>query len=232
MQIFIFHGAKDPTVPVNDSRHMVDRFKALGWLGKNVHYTEYPTVDHFAWRPAYEGAALLRTLAAIKRDPAAPPPPPAPPPGEAIPGLFGKSVPRQAPHIYVYGTHGPPDVVAAGKALATALADWGPMVGARFAVKADGEVTAADRARFNLVVVGAAPLNALAAELPAPDLAGQPLGDRAYRTVAADPKRPGRFNLSMGALTMKGFDRLKRFAHVNQGHMMPEPNRPLVVLTD
>ncbi len=234
MQVFIFHGAKDPVVSVNDSRHMVDRFRALGWLGKNVHYTEYPNVDHFAWKPAYEGAGLLRRLAAIKREPAppAPPSPPPPPPGEAIPGLFGKSVPRQAPHIYVYGTHGTPDAVAAAKALATALADWGPMVGARFAVKGDGEVTAAERARFNLVLVGAAPLNALAAELPAPDLGGKPLGDRAYRAVVADPKRPGRFDLLMGALTPAGFARLKRFAHVNRDHFMPEPNRSPLILSD
>jgi pimeloyl-ACP methyl ester carboxylesterase len=231
MQVFIFHGAKDPTVSVTDSRHMVDRFKALGFLGKNVHYTEYPTVDHFAWKPAYEGAGLLRTLAAQKRDPAAPPPPPPPPPGEAIPGLFGKSVPRQAPHIYVYGTHGTPDAVAAGKALAVALADWGPMVAAKFVVKADSQVTAADRARFNLVVVGAAPLNALARELPAPALSG-PLGDRAYRAVVADPRRPGKFHLLMGALTVNGFARLKRFARVNEGHFEPEPNRPLLILSD
>jgi predicted esterase len=231
MQVFIFHGALDPTVPVTDSRHMVDRFKALGYLGKNVHYTEYPTVDHFAWKPAYEGAALLRTLAAQKRDPAAPRPPPAPPAGQAIPGLFGKSLPRQAPHLYVYGTRGPADAVAAAKALAVALADWGPMVGAKFAVKPDSAVTAADRARFNLVVVGAAPLNALAAELPVSGVKGA-LGDRAYRAVVADPRRPGRFHLLMGALTAKGFARLQRFAHVNQGHFEPEPNRPLVILQD
>ena len=231
MQVFIFHGAKDPTIAVTDSRHMVDRFKTLGYLGKNVHYTEYPNVDHFAWKPAYEGATLLRTLAAQKRDPAAPPPPPPPPPGAAIPGLFGKSVPRQAPHLYVYGTHGPADAVAAGRALAVALADWGPMVGAKFTVKADSQVTAADWARFNLVLVGAAPLNPLAAELPALALSG-PVGDRAYRAVVADPRRPGKFHLLMGALTAKGFAKLKRFAHVNEGHFAPEPNRPLLILTD
>ena len=44
----------------------------LGWLGKNVRYTEYPDVAHSAWIPAYKDAALLRTLAAIKRDRAAP----------------------------------------------------------------------------------------------------------------------------------------------------------------
>ncbi len=64
LQVFIFHGDKDPTVPVEDSRKMVARFEALGWLGKNVHYTEYPGVAHPAWVPAYRDAQLLRALAA------------------------------------------------------------------------------------------------------------------------------------------------------------------------
>src|SRR4029077_15789105 len=90
LQVFIFHGAKDSTVPVGDSRRMVERYRALGWLSKNVRYTEYPNVDHFAWIPAYKDAALPRTLAAIKRDPAAPKTgAPPPPPGQAVPGLFG-----------------------------------------------------------------------------------------------------------------------------------------------
>jgi predicted esterase len=234
MQVFIFHGAKDPTVPVTDARQMVDRFRALGYLGKNVRYTEYPNVGHEAWKGAYKDAALLRTLAAIARDPAAPKPPPPPPPGQAIPGLMGKSVPRQHPHLYVYGTNGPPDAVAAARALATRLADWGPMVNAKFVVKADREVTADDRARFNLVVVGAAPLNALAAELDIPELAAAraALGDRAFRAVVPDPKAPSRFALVMGALTPKGFDRLKRFARPNRDAWAPEPNRPFVMLSD
>jgi predicted esterase len=148
LQIFIFHGDKDPTVPVADSRRMAERFRALGWLGKNVHYTEFPGVGHAAWVPAYQDAALLRTLASIKRDPAAPKlPVPPPPAGQAVPGLAGKSLPRQHPHLYVYGTGGPPEAVAAGRALAVALADWGPMVAAHFPVKADREVTAEDRGR-------------------------------------------------------------------------------------
>ena len=32
----------------------------------------------------------------------------------AIPGLFGKSVPRQQPHLYVYGTHGAPEACRGG----------------------------------------------------------------------------------------------------------------------
>jgi len=233
LQVLIFHGDKDPVVPVADSRRMVERYRALGWLGKNVRYTEYPGVDHAAWVPAYKGAALLRTLAAIKRDPAAPrTAPPPPPPGQAIPGMCGKSLPRQFPHLYVYGTNGAPEAVAAARALATALADWGPMVAARFVVKADREVTPGDRARFNLVLVGAAPLNGLARDLSVPLPDARPLGDRAFRALVADPRAPSRFTLVLGALDPRGFARLRRFAHSNKDDWAPESNRPFVLLTD
>jgi hypothetical protein len=226
MQVMIFHGADDPTVPVQDSRKMAARYQALGWLGKNVSYTEYPGVKHEAWIPAYRGAALLRRLAGIRRDPAAPGAPvSAPPPGQAIPGLFGKSVPRQHPHLYVYGTHGAPDAVAAARRLAEALADWGPMVAAKFTVKADRDVTAADRARFNLVLVGAAPFNALA-----PAVAGAPaaLADRAFRALVPDPGAPSKLALVFGAATPRGLERLQRFAGANRDHWAPEPNRAYV----
>ena len=225
-QVFIFHGDKDPTVPVEDSRQMAARYEALGWLGKNVHYTEYPGVQHSAWIPAYKDAELLRTLAAIKRDPAAPRTPLSPPPpGEAIPGMVGKSVPRQHPHLYVYGTNGPPEAVAAARALATRLADWGPMIAAKFAVKSDREVTAGDRARFNLVLVGAAPFNTLAGALTVPMPDARPLGDRAFRAVVPDPRAPSRYALVFGALTPPGFARLQRFARHNRDAWTPESNR-------
>jgi poly(3-hydroxybutyrate) depolymerase len=234
MQVFIFHGAKDPVVAVGDSRQMVERFRALGFLGKNVRYTELPNVGHEAWKEAYKGAALLRTLAGIKRDPASPKEPaPPPPPGQAIPGWFGKSVPRQHPHMYVYGTNGPADAVAAARGLALGLADWGPMIAARFPVKADREVTAADRARYNLIVVGAAPLNSFAPPwAPTPDATGKAaeLGDRAYRAQIADPQSPSGYALVFGALTPRGFVKLQRFAHHNAP--APEPNRPAVLLAD
>ena len=234
MQVFIFHGAKDTTVPVGDSRKMVERFKSLGMYGKNVRYTEYPDVAHSAWIPVYKDAALLRTLAGIKRDPAAPKVA-APPPElcTAVPGLFGKSEPRQHPHLYVYGTHGAPDAVAAARKLATALADWGPMVGVRFPVKADSDVTDEDQADYRLVLVGAAPLNALARPIAMSD--GHPVGDRAFRAMSEPPRViRGKFrcSLTFGALTPRGFDRLKRFARPNRDGWAPEPNRPFVLLAD
>jgi poly(3-hydroxybutyrate) depolymerase len=235
MQVFIFHGAKDPVIPVGDSRQMVERFRALGFLGKNVRYTELPNVGHEAWKEAYKGAALLRTLAAIKRDPAAPKEPvPPPPPGEAIPGWFGKSVPRQHPHMYVYGTNGPADAVAASRGLALGLADWGPMIAARFIVKADREVTAEDRARFNLVIVGAAPLNSVAPPAPFPPpleakIRAGGFQDWAYREQVADSKSPSGYSLVFGALTPRGFVKLQRFAHHNAASPAPEPNRPVIL---
>jgi poly(3-hydroxybutyrate) depolymerase len=229
-QVFIFHGDKDPTVPVEDSRHMAARYEALGWLGKNVHYTEYPGVGHPAWIPAYKDAELLKMLAAIKRDTAAPKTPLSPPPpGEAIPGLASKSVPRQHPHLYVYGTNGPPEAVAAARALAGSLADWGPMSAAKFAVKSDREVTADERARFNLVLVGAAPFNTLARELTVPMPDAQPLGDRAFRAQVADPRAPSGYALVFGALTPRGFARLQRFPHHNRDAWTPESNRPFTL---
>jgi poly(3-hydroxybutyrate) depolymerase len=227
MQVLIFHGADDPTVPVGDSRKMVERYRALGWLGKNVRYTEYPHTGHFAWVPAYKDAGLLRTLAAIKRDPTRPLAAKKQPADQPVAGLFGKSIPREHPHIYVYGTRGAPDAVAAARGLAQALADWGPGVAARFAVKADSEVTGEDRAKFNLVLVGAAPLNALAAAVPVPALGAdkQPLGDRAFRALAADPKAPSRMTLVFGALTPAGLQKLRRFAGPNKDRPAPEPNR-------
>ena len=225
-QVFIFHGDNDPVVPVGDSRQMVARYEALGWLGKNVHYTEYPGVQHSAWISAYKDAELLKMLAAIKRDPAAPKTPLSPPPpGEAIPGLAGKSVPRQHPHLYVYGTNGPPEAVAAARALASGLADWGPMIAAKFAVKADRKVTADDRARFNLVLVGAAPFNTLAGELAVPMPDARPLGERAFRAQVADPRAPSRYALVFGAVTPRGFARLQRFVRHNKDAWTPESNR-------
>ena len=54
--------------------------------------------------------------------------------------------------------------MAAARALAEKAADWGLGTSARFAVKADREIGGEYRARFGLVLVGAAPLNEWAAK--------------------------------------------------------------------
>jgi poly(3-hydroxybutyrate) depolymerase len=220
LRVLIFHGDADPTVPVADSRRMVERFRKLGWLGKTVTYTEYAGVDHKAWIPAYADAKLLRALAELKRSAKERVPAKKKAPADhALPGLFGKSWPRQRPHLYVYGTHGGPGPAAQARNVAQALADWGPGVGARFTIKRDDEVTVEDKARFELVLVGAAPLNALApADKPAP-------GEAAFRLVTKRPDDPARRMLVFGATTPAGFTKLRRFAGPNAERKAPEPNR-------
>lgn len=220
MRVYIFHGDADPVVPVADSRHMVERFRKLGWLGKTVTYTEYPGVDHRAWVPAYQGAKLLRTLAEAKRTAKERVPARKPfPPDRAVPSLFGKSLPRERPHLYVYGTHGAPEAVAAARALATALADWGPGVAAHFAVERDADVSDEQKVHSDLVIVGAAPLNSLAP----PELGVA--GDAAFRKMTESPFGPDHHRLVFGAATPAGFAKLRRFAAHNADHWAPESNR-------
>ncbi|MBC7821694.1 MAG: prolyl oligopeptidase family serine peptidase [Planctomycetaceae bacterium] len=48
--VWAFHGAKDPTVPVEGSRRMIEAMKAAGGSPR---YTEYPDVAHGSWGAAY-----------------------------------------------------------------------------------------------------------------------------------------------------------------------------------
>lgn len=50
LPIWIFHNDGDPSVPVEESRHM---FAALKSLGANVQYTELRADQHDAWTAAY-----------------------------------------------------------------------------------------------------------------------------------------------------------------------------------
>jgi predicted peptidase len=60
----VFHGAKDPTVPVERSREMVAAIKAAGG---NVKYTEYPEDKHDCWTETYNNPELYQWLLAQKR---------------------------------------------------------------------------------------------------------------------------------------------------------------------
>ena len=53
--VWVFHGAKDKTVPVACSRDMVAAMKASGGT---VKYTEFPDVDHGSWGPAWNEKEL------------------------------------------------------------------------------------------------------------------------------------------------------------------------------
>lgn len=50
MPVWVFHGGDDPTVPVTESRKMVEALKALG---SQVKYTEYEGIGHNSWDKAY-----------------------------------------------------------------------------------------------------------------------------------------------------------------------------------
>jgi predicted peptidase len=59
--IWIFHGAADDTVPVEESRKMAHALEAAK---ANFHYTEYPGVGHNAWDKAYAEPELIPWLLA------------------------------------------------------------------------------------------------------------------------------------------------------------------------
>ena len=60
--VWVFHGDKDPTVKVGNSRQMVN---ALKKAGAKVKYTEYPGVAHNSWDNAFAEPGLLDWLFAM-----------------------------------------------------------------------------------------------------------------------------------------------------------------------
>jgi predicted peptidase len=58
---WVFHGAKDPVIPVTESRQMVE---ALRRAGAPVRYTEYPEAGHDCWDRAYGESELWEWLLA------------------------------------------------------------------------------------------------------------------------------------------------------------------------
>jgi predicted peptidase len=63
---WVFHGAKDTTVPLERSERMV---KALKELGGNVRFTVYPNTGHNSWIEAYANPELFQWLLQQKRPP-------------------------------------------------------------------------------------------------------------------------------------------------------------------
>jgi predicted peptidase len=64
LPIWVFHGGADPTVPVDESRRMVEELKAVG---NAVKYTEYEGVKHNSWDKAYAEPELATWLFAQHR---------------------------------------------------------------------------------------------------------------------------------------------------------------------
>jgi predicted peptidase len=57
--IWVFHGAKDPVVPVQRSEEMVE---ALKKANGNVKFTVYPEAGHDSWTEAYNNPELYEWL--------------------------------------------------------------------------------------------------------------------------------------------------------------------------
>lgn len=62
--VWTFHGAQDPTVPVERSRKVVAALRQAGGLPR---YTEYPNVGHDAWTHAFTEPDLLPWLFSHRR---------------------------------------------------------------------------------------------------------------------------------------------------------------------
>ncbi|MCX7885725.1 MAG: prolyl oligopeptidase family serine peptidase [Verrucomicrobiae bacterium] len=66
LPIWVFHGAKDKTVPVEKSIQMVEAIKAAGG---NVRLTIYPDVAHDSWTQTYENPEFYDWLLSHRRRP-------------------------------------------------------------------------------------------------------------------------------------------------------------------
>ena len=58
--VWVFHGAKDPTVPLAESQQMVDALKQVGVGG--VQFTVYPEAKHDSWTETYAKPELYAWL--------------------------------------------------------------------------------------------------------------------------------------------------------------------------
>ena len=56
LPVWAFHGSADPTVPVTESRSMIE---AMRKTGAKPSYTEYERVGHNSWEPAYTEPKLV-----------------------------------------------------------------------------------------------------------------------------------------------------------------------------
>ncbi len=64
LPIWVFHGGKDTTVPIQRSQEMVDAVKAAGGDPK---FTIYPEAGHDSWTQAYDDPELYKWLLSHKR---------------------------------------------------------------------------------------------------------------------------------------------------------------------
>jgi predicted peptidase len=62
--IWIFHGAKDEAVPIQNSKELYD---ALKKYGGHVKFTIYPKLGHDSWTKTYDNPNLYKWLLKHKR---------------------------------------------------------------------------------------------------------------------------------------------------------------------
>lgn len=62
--VWVFHGAKDPVVPIRADQEMVDALKAAGG---DVKFTIYPDAGHDSWTETYNNPALYDWFLQHKR---------------------------------------------------------------------------------------------------------------------------------------------------------------------
>lgn len=63
--IWVFHGTKDPTVPIKESQDMVDALKNVG--ATEVKFTIYPEAGHDCWTVSYDNPELYTWFLEHKR---------------------------------------------------------------------------------------------------------------------------------------------------------------------
>lgn len=64
MPIWLFHGAKDPVIKIEESYEMVD---ALKKLGSNIRFTVYPDAEHDCWTETYNNPELYQWFLKYKK---------------------------------------------------------------------------------------------------------------------------------------------------------------------
>ncbi|MGE3818765.1 MAG: prolyl oligopeptidase family serine peptidase [Isosphaeraceae bacterium] len=72
LPIWVFHGAKDPVVPLGASESMVNALKAAG--AAEVKFTVYPDASHDSWTETYDNPAFYEWLLSHKRGGTSPKP--------------------------------------------------------------------------------------------------------------------------------------------------------------
>ena len=64
LPVWVFHGAKDPTVPLERSKEMVEAVKSAGG---NPKFTIYPEAGHDSWTETYNNPELYQWLLEQKK---------------------------------------------------------------------------------------------------------------------------------------------------------------------